>query len=44
MVGKRNVVQKLEIVLVVEGAPAAVAILHADEPGKSAANRAAQRS
>ena len=44
VVGKRNVIQELEIVLVIEGAPAAVAILHADEPGKPAANRATQRS
>ncbi len=42
VVGKGNVVEELKIVLVVEGSPAAVCILHTDEPGKSTANRSAQ--
>src|ERR1700722_2951781 len=35
VVGKRNVIEKLQIVLVIECAPAAVAILHTDEPGQA---------
>ncbi len=44
MVGKGNIVEKLKIILVIEGPPAAVGILHADEPRKSAANPARMRS
>src|ERR1700730_345692 len=39
MIRERNIVQKLQVVFVVERTPAAVAILHAPEPGKPSANR-----
>ena len=42
MICERNMVQEIEIVFVIERAPAAVFILHADEPCKSSADRSAQ--
>src|SRR5450432_1188988 len=38
VIGERNVAQKSAVVVAVESAPAAVAILHAEEPLKAAAN------
>ena len=42
MIREWNVIQKLQIVFVIERAPAAIFVLHADQPGKPALHRTAQ--